>query len=92
MVWWVAVAAAQDVIELPEEDVLASLRLRAMGGAITGLAESASANLYNPAALGLRRPLAPQRPFDPDTALQARTCAEVEALCAHFPAPGLQAA
>ncbi|MCB9548390.1 MAG: serine hydroxymethyltransferase [Myxococcales bacterium] len=24
-----------------------------------------------------------------DTALQARTCAEVEALCAHFPAPGL---
>ena len=27
-----------------------------------------------------------------DTALQARTCAEVEALCAHFPAPGLQAA
>lgn len=70
--WWVAAAAAQDVIELPEEDVLASLRLRAMGGAITGLAESASANLYNPAALGVRRPLAPQRPFDPDTALQAR--------------------
>lgn len=70
--WWAVEAAAQQVVELPEEDVLASLRLRGMGGAITGLAESASANLYNPAALGLRRSLAPQRSFDLDTALQAR--------------------
>ncbi len=69
--WWWGVAFGQ-VVELPEEDVLASLRLRSMGGAITGLAESASANLYNPAAIGIRRPLAAQRLVDPDLALQAR--------------------
>jgi hypothetical protein len=70
-VWFLSSAAAQ-VIELPDEDPLVSLRLRAMGGAATGLAESASANLENPAAIGTRRSPADQSRLDPDLTLQAR--------------------
>jgi hypothetical protein len=71
VVWFLSSAAAQ-VIELPDEDPLVSLRLRAMGGAATGLAESASANLENPAAIGLRRAPGDQQRVDPDLTLQAR--------------------
>ncbi len=69
--WFLSPAAAQ-VVELPDEDPLVSLRLRAMGGTATGLAESASANLENPAAIGLRRAPADQQRTDPDVTLQAR--------------------
>jgi hypothetical protein len=69
--WWVAAAWGQ-AVEMPEDQVLVSVRLRAMGGAVTGIAESASAQLYNPAAMAMRRPLLPQTRRDLDLALQLR--------------------
>jgi hypothetical protein len=68
----VGVAAAQQVVEFPEGEILASIRVRSMGGAATGLAESASAHLLNPASMAVRRSFEPPRELDWDLTLQAR--------------------
>lgn len=56
LVWWVGLALAQTVVELPTGHTLASLRVRGMGGVCTALAESATCQLRAPATVGIRRP------------------------------------
>jgi hypothetical protein len=85
-VWFVASAFA-GAVEMPEEDALTSLRLRSMGGAVSGMAESASANLDNPAAVGIRKPTAPQRRIDFDLAFQVRDHPILSLVFPHPPAP-----
>lgn len=85
--WFLSPAAAQQVVELPDEDALVSLRLRTLGGAATGLAESAAADFENPAAIGLRRAPADQARVDPDVTLQARDHPVLALVFGHPDAP-----
>lgn len=84
--WFLSPAAAQ-VVELPEEDALVSVRLRSLGGAATGLAESASADFENPAAIGIRRSPAGEQRVDPDLTLQARDHPLLASVFGHPPTP-----
>ena len=67
-----ATAMAQPLVEFPELDQLGSARMRGMGGAFTGVGESAGALLVNPAAMGLRRPLSVVDGREVDVSLQVR--------------------
>lgn len=69
---WVGSLAVAQVVELPEGEILSSLRLRAMGGAIVPIAESTAAFPYNPAAVAVRQPFKDRDPVEVDLGLQVR--------------------
>ncbi len=69
---WMSVAALAAPVELPSGGALASMRARGMGGVCTTLAESATCQLVNPAAVVVRRP-GDQAARSLDTTLQAPT-------------------
>jgi len=69
---WLAGAssASAATVELPEGAVMASFRVRGMGGTCAALAESSTCQLVQPATVGIRRPY-DDNAWGADTTIQA---------------------